>query len=202
MSSIKCVEVPGYQVRAVVVERNKVFRIIDVEGCQIADMFVVASADNSEFFSPAMTRQVSFRVVPGPGDMLYSNRRRPMLTFVSDTSPGRHDMSFAPCDQGFYVDLGADSSHPNCLDNYLAAPAAMELSLEFVPDPFNLFQNSVPNVEGGYDLGPALSRAGDHVEFKTEMDVVLIVSACSADLPIDGIEPIGGVSTPIRIEVL
>ena len=112
------VDIPGYQGRALRIDKDCVFRIIDVEGCQIADMFTLSAADISEYFSPALTRQVIFRLTPRPGDILYSNRRRPMLTFLQDTSPGRHDMAFAPCDPGFYVALGADDSHPNCRDNF------------------------------------------------------------------------------------
>ena len=201
MPVTESIEVPGYEARAISIAKGSTFRVTDVEGCQIADMFVVASNDHSEFFSPAMTRQVLFRLVPKPGDILYSNRRQAMLTFLTDTSPGRHDMSFAPCDSGFYTDLGSDASHPNCLDNYRAAATTKQMPADLVPDPFNLFQNTVPDAEGGYDVGTTLSEAGDYVEFRAEMAVIVIVSACSADLPIEGVEPIGGSSTPIRIEV-
>ncbi len=34
------------------------------------------------------------------------------------------------------------------------------------------------------------------------MDVVVVVTAGSADLPFAGIEPIGGKSTPLRIQVV
>ncbi len=103
----RTVDIPGYQGRATAIEKDVSFRVVDVEGCQIADMFVINADDLSEFFSPALTKQVIFRTVARPGDYIYSNRRRPMLTFLEDNSPGPHDMSFAPCDPGFYVDLGS-----------------------------------------------------------------------------------------------
>ena len=34
------------------------------------------------------------------------------------------------------------------------------------------------------------------------MDVVVVVTACSVDLPVEGIEPICGKSTPLRIQVV
>ena len=125
-----------------------------------------------------------------------------MLTFLDDTSPGRHDMAFAPCDPGFYVDLGADSSHPNCRDNFYQAISKLDLKMEPPPDPFNLFQNTVPKADGDFAVGQALSKAGDYVEFKAEMDVIIVVTACSADIPFEGIEPIGGKSTPLRIQIV
>ncbi len=196
------IDIPGYQGRAVRLEQGSKFRVIDVEGCQIADMFVLSAADTCEVFSPALTRQVIFRLTPKPGDFLYSNRRRPMLTFLDDTSPGRHDMAFAPCDPGFYVDLGADASHPNCRDNFYQAISELEIKIEPPPDPFNLFQNTVPKPDGDFEVGQTLSKAGDYVEFRTEMDVIVVVTACSVDLPFDGIEPIGGLSTSLRLQVV
>ena len=196
------IDIPGYQGRALRVDEGSVFRVIDVEGCQIADMFTLCAADIGEYFSPALTRQVIFRLTPTPGDILYSNRRRPMLTFLHDTSPGRHDMAFAPCDPGFYVALGADDSHPNCRDNFYRAMSALDLSMEPPPDPFNLFQNTAPGPDGDFEVGQTLSKAGDYVEFRAEMDVIVVVTACSVDLPVEGIEPICGKSTPLRIQVV
>ena len=195
------IDIPGYEGRAVRIGQGDIFRVIDVEGCQIADMFILSADNPHEYFSPALTRQVIFRLTPRPGDLLYSNRRRPMLTFLDDTSPGRHDMAFAPCDPGFYVDLGADASHPNCRDNFYSAIGELDISIEPPPDPFNLFQNTVPGADGDFIVGQTLSKAGDYVEFRTEMDVIVVVTACSADLPFDGIEPIAGKSTPLRIQV-
>ena len=196
------IDIPGYEGRAVRIGQGGIFRVIDVEGCQIADMFILSADNPHEYFSPALTRQVIFRLTPRPGDLLYSNRRRPMLTFLDDTSPGRHDMAFAPCDPGFYVDLGADASHPNCRDNFYRAIGELDISIEPPPDPFNLFQNTVPGADGNFIVGQTLSKAGDYVEFRTEMDVIVVVTACSADLPFDGIEPIAGKSTPLRIQVV
>jgi uncharacterized protein YcgI (DUF1989 family) len=196
------VDIPGYEGRAIRLEKGDTFRVIDMEDCQIADMFIISADDNNEVFSPAMTRQVGFRLTAKPGDFIYSNRRRPMLTFLDDTSPGQHDMSFAPCDPEFYLALGADSSHPNCRDNFYKAIDEIGISFEPPPDPFNLFQNTVPKANGDFNCGQTLSRAGDYVEFRTEMNLIVVVTACSVDLPIEGIEPIGGRSTPLRIQVI
>ena len=195
-------DIPGYEGRAVRIDQGCTFRVIDVEGCQIADMFVISADDHREVFSPALTRQVIFRLTPKPGDFIYSNRRRPMLSFLNDTSPGRHDMTFAPCDPDFYVDLGGDASHPNCRDNFYKAAGELDINMEPPPDPFNLFQNTVPKADGDFEVGQTLSKAGDYVEFLAQMDVIVVVTACSADLPVDNIDAIGGKSTPLRIQVI
>ena len=76
------------------------------------------------------------------------------------------------------------------------------MSIDPPPAPFNLFQNTVPKANGDFDVGVTLSKAGDYVEFRAEMDVILVVTACSVDIEIDGIQALGGRSTPLRIEVL
>ena len=196
------IDIPGYQGRGLRLDEGSVFRVIDVEGCQIGDMFTLCADDPQEYFSPALTRQVIFRLTPRPGDLLYSNRRRPMLAFLDDTSPGRHDMAFAPCDPGFYVALGAEAPHPNCRDNFYRAAGELGIDMEPPPDPFNLFQNTVPKADGDFAVGQTLSKPGDYVEFRVEMDVVVVVTACSVDLPVEGIEPICGKSTPLRIQIV
>ena len=148
-----------------------------------------------------MTRQVISRLVPGPGNFLYSNRRNPMLTLINDESPGPHDISFAACDPGFYADLGSDEYHPNCSDNFHKALNEVNVQVETPPDPFNLFRYTVPKSDGSYEVGQTLTSPGDYVEFSVEMGVLVVVTACSVYLPIDGFEPNGGKSTPVRIEV-
>src|SRR3546814_4940061 len=44
------------------------------------------------------------------GDILYSNRRRPILTLVEDSSPGIHDTIIAACDSNRYKFLGVERS--------------------------------------------------------------------------------------------
>ena len=200
MSSVT--EVPGYSGRAVRVPAGARFRVIDVEGGQIGDLFLVSAADPAEQFSPAITRLVVFKAFPRPGECFYSNRRRPLATFLEDTSPGLHDMSFAPCDPDMYVELGATGPHPNCRDNFLAAIDAIGVRVPRIPDPLNVFQNSPTFPDGHVEVGPTLSRPGDRIELRAEIDLVAVLTACSVDLPLYGVLPNGERSTPLRLEVL
>ncbi len=60
----------------------------------------------------------------------------------------------------------------------------INVHVEPPPDPFNLFQNTVPKMDGDYEVGQTLTKAGDYVEFKTKMNVIVVVTACSVDLPL------------------
>ena len=193
--------VPGYEGRATRVAAGSRLRITDVEGCQIGDLFVMAEADVAEAVSPAVTRLETFNLFPRVGQQFFSTQHRPMLTFLEDTSPGLHDMSFAPCDREFYSALGHEGDHPNCRDNFFDALSSLGLRRDTPPDPLNLFQNTVPDERGDYVAGVSQSLAGDFVEFRAENDLIIVLTACSADLDIQGLAPIGGRSTPLCIDV-
>jgi uncharacterized protein YcgI (DUF1989 family) len=59
----------------------------------------------------------------------------------------------------------------------------------------------VPDANGDYIAGRTPSKPGDYVEFRAEMDLIVVLTACSADITFDGVEPIGGKSTPLTIEI-
>ena len=189
------VEVPGYSGRSVHVRAGESVRITDIEGAQVGDMFAVSVADHTEFLSAAITRQVLHTLFPSPGDPFYSTKHRPMLTFVADHSPGFHDMLFAPCDDALYQSRGMHD-HPNCRDNYLACAETEDLAHRVVPEPVNVFQNTPVQADGRLELRTTATAAGDHIVVRAEMDLILILTACSSERINDG------KSTPMRIEVL
>lgn len=120
----------------------------------------------------------------------------PILELSADTSPGVHDMLFPPCDTWLYEGRGLHG-HPNCRDNFLAAISAVNISLPVVPDPVNLFQNSIPRPDGTLEVGVAASRAGDAISFLALRDVVFVLTACSVDYwPLNN-----GRCTPLQIQV-
>ena len=138
---------------------------------------------------------------PDLGEAFYSTRRRPILTYLEDSSPGIHDMFFSPCDLQLFADLGITEYHPNCQDNYLKAAAEIGISHSFVPDPVNVFQNTPAARDGANSIlmGDMPTKAGDSVTFRAEQDIYLILTACSVDQEFHGVA--GTPSTPLKIEV-
>ena len=127
------------------------------------------------------------RIFPRSGDALVSNRRRPILKFVEDTSPGIHDTLMAACDDYRYGLLNCTEYHDNCTDNLFAAMRQIGLTPPECPSPLNLWMN-IPVGEGGKtSWGEPLSKPGDYVVLRAEMDCVVAMSACPQDiLPVNG----------------
>ena len=116
-----------------------------------------------------------------------TNRRRPILTMLEDSSPGVHDTLVASCDVHRYHKLGHKGYHDNCTDNLRMALSAIGISLPEVPCPLNLWMNTPSRANGGMVWLPPVSRPGDKVTFRAEMDMIAVVSACTMDLrPISG----------------
>ena len=176
------VEIPAREGRAVKVAAGRSFRVVDLEGGQVADLFAFCLADLGEHLSAEHTRAELFRLFPRVGESFVSNRRRPILQFEADTSPGFHDMLFAACDAARYASLGAPAGHASCADNLQTALAALGLGPLPVPQPVNLFENIPALPDGALDWQATATAPGDYVQLRAERDCAVVVSACPYDL--------------------
>ena len=176
------IDIPAREGRAVRVEAARSFRVVDVEGGQVADLFAFCLADLSERLSAEHTRAQHFRLFPRVGEAFLTNRRRPILLLEADTSPGVHDMLVAACDAARYADHGAAGYHASCADNLQTALAGLDLGPVPVPQPVNLFESIRPQPDGALDWQATASEAGDHVQLRAERDCLIVVSACPYDL--------------------
>jgi uncharacterized protein YcgI (DUF1989 family) len=164
-------------------------RVVDVHGQQVADVFAFTAADVDEYASAEHTRMHVNRLFPRPGESFVTNRRRPILRLQRDDSPGVHDMLCAACDPARYAALGAPA-HRSCAVNLRSVMADLGFSRVEVPQPINLFMNVPVTGDGSLGLEPALTRPGDSVTLRAELDLLLVVSACPQDLvPINGEGP-------------
>lgn len=169
--------------------RGDRFRLIDLEGGQVGDLFAFAAADPVEYLSASHTRTSTGSLFPRLGEQFVTNLRRPILTLAADTSPGAHDMLIAACAPARYHALGV-AEHASCADNLRTALSHLGLTTCVVPQPVNVFMDIPVAADGGLRWLPARSRPGDAVTFEAVMDCVVAVSACPMDLnPINGERP-------------
>jgi uncharacterized protein len=157
-------------------------RVIDPEGEQVAD-FVAFSLDaRSVWLSSGRTFDYNNTVYLTTGHVLYSNRSTPMLTIIEDTV-GRHDFLYTPCSAETFTLLYAHSGHhPSCLDNLAAGLSTYGLASDDIPTTFNIFMNVDISTSGTLRILPPRSRAGDYIELRAEMDLIVGLTACSAEM--------------------
>ncbi len=161
---------------------------MNTHGTQVVDFWAFNARDLGEFLSMPHVHTDLARTIPRVGDRLVTNHRRAILTLVEDTSPGIHDTLIAACDRYRYAQLGAEPGHENCTDNLRDALAALGLSAPTTPAPLNLWMNiPVGDDRTSVTFEPTVSKPGDHVLLRVEMDAVVAFSACPQDIvPING----------------
>jgi uncharacterized protein len=191
------VQVPAREGRAVPVRAGERFRVVDVEGGQVGDLFAFLADDPTEHLSASHTRAATSRLFPAIGECFMSNRRRALLRLEADESPGVHDMLIAACDAERYAALGFDGWHASCAENLVTALAERGIVATRVPDPVNLFME-IPTEDGRLDWLPARSEPGASVTFRALADLIIVLSAC----PQDVVAINGGVPSPLILEVL
>lgn len=155
--------------------------VIDPEGMQVADLLAFNAHDRNEAISSGRTLDYAETIRLTTGHRLYSNRSRAMLTIVED-SVGVHDFLLTPCSvdtfRHFYPD---QPEHRGCFGNLAAALAPWGVTPDRIPTAFNCFMNvPVDGATGRLTVEPPLSKAGDHIVLRAEIDLVIGLTACSA----------------------
>jgi uncharacterized protein YcgI (DUF1989 family) len=163
------------------VAAGEILRVLDVAGEQVVDLVCFAAADPTEYLSSGRTIDYNNKIYLTTGDILYSDRSNPMLTIVEDTV-GKHDFLFAPCSpEMFRLTYGVTEPHPNCLENLSAALDPFGIRPSIIPVAFNVFMNATVSADGRVSIAPPRSQAGDFVDLQAGMDLIVGVSACSAE---------------------
>lgn len=181
------IEIPARRGKAARLRQGETVKVINTKGQQVVDTWAFNAEDRREFMSMEHSRVAIGRIIPAVGDALVTNRRRPILTVVEDTSGGVHDTLLAACDRWRYELLGCAGYHDNCTDNLAAALAELGLAPPHTPAPLNLFMN-IPVIDGNrVEVRPPVSTPGSYVALRAEIDCVIAFSACPQDLlPING----------------
>jgi uncharacterized protein YcgI (DUF1989 family) len=162
--------------------RGQHLTVIDLEGEQVADLIAFARDDHREWLSSGRTFDYANTIRLTTGHVLYSNRSRPMFTIVGD-DVGRHDFLFTPCSpETFQIIYRHEGHHPSCLENLSRALAPHGIDSDAIPTTFNIFMNVEIGADGGLQILPPLSQAGDKVRLRAEMDLLVGLTACSAEL--------------------
>jgi urea carboxylase-associated protein 1 len=173
-----------------------VLRIIDLEGRQAVDFLCYAAADPSERYNAADTVKLAKTIFLTTGHGLYSDMGRRLFTIVADTC-GRHDTIGGCCSaESNRLRYGVEGT-PNCRDNFLRALARFGLGKKDIVANVNWFMNVPVAADGGTAIIDGLSRPGDYVDLRAELEVLAVVSNCPQIYnPCNGGRP-----TPIRLVV-
>ena len=190
--------VPAREGRAQPLAHGESVRIVNTHGRQVVDTWAFNAVDLGEFMSMEHTRSTIDKMMPDIGEAFLTNKRRPILTITEDTTPGVHDTLNAACDVHRYHLLGHEGYHDNCTDNLAAALEAIGKSTGGrTPCPFNMFMNRPWGTDKTLYKEAPVSKPGDSLTFRAEMDCIVVFSACPQDMnPTNG-----GIPMDVHYEV-
>lgn len=164
------------------VKTGQRLKVIDPKGEQVADLVAYNQHDIREVVSSGRTLDYASKIYLTTGDPIYSNRSNIMLRIIEDTV-GRHDFLLTPCSTDtFRIIYGHESPHQGCFGNLSAALAPYGIEPDQIPTAFNVFMNVPIDAQTGIlRVEPPLSKAGDYVIFEAQMNLIVGLTACSAE---------------------
>ncbi|WP_178984088.1 DUF1989 domain-containing protein [Winogradskyella helgolandensis] len=160
---------------------NDILTVIDPMGEQVSDMVLFNAADYQEKLSSGKSLDFEESMLLTKGNYLWSNRSRKMMEIIEDTN-GRNDFLLAPCSpETFKIMYNYDEEHPSCLNNLHHHLEPYGISVDDIPTAFNIFMNVQFDSAGKLSVHPPTSKEGDYIRFKAQMDLLVGLTACSAE---------------------
>ncbi len=173
--------VPARQPWSAILNKGQVLRLVDLEGQQAIDFLCFNAEDPSERYHAPNTIKVPRNIFLGKGSILRSSLARPMMTIVEDTC-GRHDTIFGCCsfevDEVRYGETNAEC----CQRNFERELAKHGLDKGSVVPNVNFFMYVPVDSDGEAQIRESLSRPGDYVDLRAEMDLLAVLSNCPEEL--------------------
>jgi len=187
-----------------VVKKGQYLRVTDIEGKQVGDFVVLNEHNLKEHIDPVNTRKdiirtelfsasppkIAFGGVYFPsgvgtrlltGNKLYSNIDNAMMTVVADTQvpAGVHDFFAGRCSARIFELRGAEP-RDGCLELFVKALKDWGFTKpEEIPPNMNLFMNiPLDPVTGLFYIEEPVTRPGDYIELRAEIDCVCALTAC------------------------
>ncbi|MGY2133221.1 DUF1989 domain-containing protein [Hymenobacter sp. HD11105] len=175
--------IPPRSGTAFIVKKGQRLRVVDIEGEQVADFICYNLEDKAEYLSSGRTIDYAETIFLTKGHPFYSNRSNIMFDMVEDTV-GRHDFLLTPCSADtFRIIYGHQQPHRGCFGNLSAALDEHGISPDAIPICFNIFMHvTVDGDTGKVGVLPPKSKAGDYVVLEAKMDLLVGMTACSAEM--------------------
>jgi uncharacterized protein len=180
------------------VKAGQTLRIEDTRGCQAVDTLFYAAADMGERYSAQDTLREQGSAYISTGTKIMSNRGNVMLTMVAD-SCGLHDTCAGACScESNTVRFGHETRYQHaCRENFALIMSRYGLTKRDIVPNINFFMNVPIEPSGAITVVDGVSKPGDSVELRAEMDVICVISNCpQVNNPCNGFDP-----TPIRVTI-
>lgn len=168
---------------AFILKKGQRLKVTDLQGEQVADLICYNEHDTAEYLSSGRTMDYAETIFLTKGHPFYSNRSNILFEMTEDTV-GRHDFLLTPCSADtFRIIYGHTHPHQGCFGNLSKALEQYGIKPDEIPTTFNVFMHvTVDGDIGKIAVLPPKSKAGDYIIIEAKMDLIVGLTACSAEM--------------------
>ena len=176
-------------------KKGQTLRIVDVEGKQVADFVSIKPGDPTEYLDCVYTNWLLSRWKWREGDTIFTNHMNPMWT-ITDDKLGNHYTGGGFCSRDARIRFVNDHQK-GCRDVLEDAFADHGIEPHYLQSVscFNVFMTVDYSLDGAWVIKEPLTKAGDYIDLRAEMDLLWAVSVCFWPAVVNGATP-----TPLRFE--
>jgi urea carboxylase-associated protein 2 len=178
-------QVPAGWYATVRLRRGEALRIIDDTGRSSVSLIGWREQDTSERINCADTVKVQWSAAISKGRVILSDMGRVLLSLIEDTS-GAHDIMVGGSTPASTRAAFGEVTR-NTQDNFLSAAAKVGLGLRDIPPCVTFFAPVSLDAQGRFLWNSGRKRAGDFVDLRAEMNLVVVLSNCAH--PLDPARP-------------
>jgi uncharacterized protein len=173
--------------------RGEALRIVDESGRSSVSLIGWREEDTSERINCADTIKVQWSAAIGKGRVILSDMGRVFLSVIEDTS-GAHDLLVGGSTPASTVAASGERGR-NTQENFLAAASKIGLDVRDIPPCVTFFAPVSLDEAGRFRWVEGRKRAGDFVDLRAEMNLIVVVSNCAH--PLDPARP--AVTGPVTL---
>ncbi len=170
---------PAKGYKALAMKKGQTLRVVDVEGKQVMDFVAFNHLDPEEKLSMFWSNCFNGTWKLTQGHTLYTNRSNPMFTIVEDTVRMNSSAGAFCTEQADFHRYGIHNL-ANCADNLTRALAPHGIQRKDIDEAccLNIFMNVSFDPDGTFQIREPISKPGDHIDLRSEMDVLVGISNC------------------------
>jgi uncharacterized protein len=189
--------VPSGWYTTMLLRRGEALRIIDETGKASVSLLAWREEDTSERINCADTIKVQWSAAISKGRVILSDMGRVVFSLIEDSS-GAHDLLIGGSTPASVV-ASTGTSGRNTQENFLAAISKVGLGVRDISPCITFFAPVALDDAGRFVWKEGRKRAGDFVDLRAEMNLIVVASNCTH--PLNPASSAGGAVTLVKHRV-
>lgn len=176
--------IPGGWYATLTLTAGSGLRLVNTSGTPGVSLFAWNAGDPSERYNSADTVKIQWTAELRKGRVLFSDMGRVLFSIIEDTT-GAHDTIVGGSTPASNARKYGDPSLRSTRDNMLLAAGKHGLGLRDLAPVIALFAPVIVDADGRLAWRDGIVQAGDFVDLRAELDLIVAISNCPHPLAPD-----------------